>query len=211
MHWDWDWHYDHHWHRPWDTYFYHYKCPLRKRFWSSLIDFEFPDFHHYDCCYTANDWCHRSCLTGRVYIETGEEPDTCGKGTYKIIVDVHHFKADELKLKVKNLDTLILEGKHKDDRAAKMPALCITKSFVRKYKLPRNYDATLAKATLSKDGIISIIVPAPPPLDDVEREVEILPLETYFGAAVAEEANTNALEDKTDNKMETNPDDGAEK
>lgn len=200
MHWDWDWHYDHHWHRLWDFYPYHYKCPWRRRPWSSLIDFDW-DFHHFDCCHKMPDWCHRNCLTGRVYIETGEEEDSCGKGTYKIIVDVHHFRAEELKLKVKNLDTLILEGQHKDDRANKSPALCITKSFVRKYKLPRNYDATLAKATLSKDGIISIIVPAPPPLDDVERDIEIQPTESYFGSVEDKEKN-KALEDSKGEKEE---------
>lgn len=123
-------------------------------------------------------------------METGEEEDTCGKGTYKVVIDVHHFKADELKLKVKNNDLIILEGKHKDERAAKSPGLCITKYFNRKYKLPRNYDATLAKATLSKDGILSIMVPAPPPLDDVERDIEILETDTYFGST------DKAIEDK---------------
>lgn len=195
MHWDWDWHYDHHWHKPWPTHFYHYKCPLRKRFWSSLIDFDW-DIHHFECSHNMPDWCHRSCLTDRVYVETGKEDDSCGKGTYRIVVDVHHFRADELKLKVKNTDTLILEGQHKDDRANKMPALCISRSFVRKYKLPRNYDATLARATLSKDGIISIVVPAPPDLDDVEREIEIVNTETYFGAVQSRE-EAKALEEKT--------------
>ncbi|XP_073824004.1 heat shock protein 23 [Musca autumnalis] len=199
MHWDWDWHFDHHWHRSWDPFFYHSKCGYGPRFRTSYL-WNCP---HYDCSYSLPDWCHHSCLTDRVYVETGDEDDTCGKGTFKVVIDVHHFKAEELKLKVKNNDLLILEGKHKDERANKSPALCITKAFTRKYKLPRNYDATTAKATFSKDGILTIIVAAPPPLDDVERDIEIMETETYFGSKEEPKANT-AIEDAKGESSEEN-------
>ncbi|XP_013114214.2 heat shock protein 22 [Stomoxys calcitrans] len=202
MHWDWDWYHCHHWHRPWDPFLYHNKCSTvvtraaTTRFRSALTNFPW-DCHHYDCSYSLPEWCHHSCLTDRVYVETGEEEDTCGKGTFKVVIDVHHFKGDELKLKVKNSDFLMLEGQHKDERANKSPGLCITKAFTRQYKLPRNYDATQAKATLSKDGILSIIVPAPPPLDDAVRDIEIIQTETYFGS------KDQAIEDTKEGKLET--------
>uniref|UniRef100_A0A1B0AJS3 SHSP domain-containing protein n=1 Tax=Glossina pallidipes TaxID=7398 RepID=A0A1B0AJS3_GLOPL len=185
MHWDRDWRVNRHFCVS-DPFCY-YKYPRRVyEHFHPLIDF---DWDYSSSCYVEchrcdyeSIWCHRSCLTGTIYIETGDEKDSCGKGTYKIIFDAHHFRGNELQLKAKNNDFLILEGQQKDDRVNKIPTACITKSFVRKFKLPRNYDAALARATFSKDGILTIIVPAPPPLDDVEREIEILETDRYYGA-----------------------------
>lgn len=144
-------------------------------------------------------WCHRSCLVSRASIETGDEPDSNGKGTFKVVIDVHHFRDDELVLKVRNNDTVILTGKQKDDRSEKSK-FCIAREFTRKYKLPRNYDATLAKATRSTDGILTIIVPPPPPLDDVERLVDIEPTGAYFGTtATTTDPDAKAIENGADN------------
>uniref|UniRef100_A0A1A9UPL9 SHSP domain-containing protein n=1 Tax=Glossina austeni TaxID=7395 RepID=A0A1A9UPL9_GLOAU len=186
MHWDRDWRVNRHF--CISDPFCHYKYSRRVyEHFHPLFDF---DWDYSSSCYMEchrcdyeSIWCHRSCLTGTIYIETGDEKDSCGKGTYKIIFDAHHFRGNELQLKAKNNDFLILEGQQKDDRVNKIPtSVCITKSFVRKFKLPRNYDAALARANFSKDGILTIIVPAPPPLDDVEREIEILETDRYYGA-----------------------------
>uniref|UniRef100_A0A1A9WKE6 SHSP domain-containing protein n=1 Tax=Glossina brevipalpis TaxID=37001 RepID=A0A1A9WKE6_9MUSC len=207
MHWDRDWYINRH-HCALDP-FCHYKHPWRiyERF-HSLIDFDWDYYSsscHVEChrCDYEPVWCHRSCLTGTIYIENGNEKDSYGKGTYKIIFDAHHFRGNELQLKAKNNDILILEGQHKDDRINKIPAACITKSFTRKFKLPRNYDAALAKASFSKDGILTIIVPAPPPLDDVEREIEILETDRYYGVT-ENDGNDNAEMKAIENQKEEN-------
>lgn len=154
-------------------------------------------------------WCHRSCLVSRASIETGDEPDSNGKGTFKVVIDVHHFRDDELVLKVRNNDTVILTGKQKDDRSEKSK-FCIAREFTRKYKLPRNYDATLAKATRSTDGILTIIVPPPPPLDDVERLVDIEPTGAYFGTtATTADQDAKAIENGAENAALTDEHDAA--
>lgn len=201
--WDWDldWDdnwvlHDHNWHwpPPWSisTHLWPGKCPLRKRWMmlrSGFDDLCWPSFCHEECVFLDSFWYHRSCLTGRAYIENGEEEDTHGKGTFKVLIDVHHFQGDELQLKLKNQDTLILSGKHKSDRANRKPAICITRSFTRKYRLPRYYDGSLAKASLSKDGILTIIVPPPPTLDDTVRVVDIIQTDSYYGTSKAIEEN----------------------
>ncbi|XP_053957787.1 heat shock protein 67B3 [Anastrepha ludens] len=189
--WDWDWPHDHFWHWPstrlwpFDSFSYHARCPTSRRWKSTFAHHDIDvdvcgrdwHLHHWT---DDGPWCHRSCLASRVTIETGDEPDSNGKGTFKVVIDVHHFRDDELIVKVRNNDTVILTGKQKDDRGEKS-TFCITREFTRKYKLPRNYDATLAKATRSTDGILTIMVPAPPPLDDVERLVDIEQTGAYFG------------------------------
>ncbi|XP_037927596.1 heat shock protein 23 [Teleopsis dalmanni] len=201
IHWDWDWDSHHYWHWPriWRTDLgYHLKCPSRRRYWGlGAVDFDMcaGDWHVH---HTDRPWCHNSCLASSVIIETGDELDTNGKGTFKVVIDVHHFRADELVVKVKNSDNVLLEGKQKDDRADNTP-LCITREFTRKYKLPRNYDATQARAILSSDGILTIIVPAPPPLDDVERVVDIEQTGSYFGATAKD---TKAIESNDDQNSE---------
>ncbi|XP_067625563.1 heat shock protein 67B3 [Eurosta solidaginis] len=221
--WDWDWPHDHfgYWPStrlwPFDSFSYHARCPTSRRWKSTFAH------HDYDVGICARDWhihhvsddgpwCHRSCLASRVFIETGDEPDSNGKGTFKVIIDVHHFRDDELLVKVRNNDTILLTGKQKDDRGEK-GSFCITREFMRKYKLPRNYDATLARATLSTDRILTIIVPAPHPLDDVERLVDIEPTGAYFGTTAksgeqSEQNGAKAIENGDDNKEDEEMNDG---
>ncbi|XP_012158241.1 heat shock protein 27 [Ceratitis capitata] len=199
VHWDfdWDWPHDHFWHWPstrlwpaFDSFSYHARCPIARRWKSAFTHSDYDidvcardwHLHHWS---EDGPWCHRSCLASRVCIETGDEPDSNGKGTFKVVIDVHHFRDDELVLKVRNNDTLILTGKQKNDRGEKSK-FCITREFTRKYKLPRNYDATLAKATRSTDGVLTIMVPPPPPLDDVERLVDIEQTGAYFGTTTTD-------------------------
>ncbi|XP_016965063.1 heat shock protein 23 [Drosophila biarmipes] len=186
IHWDWDWEHDHehgpghhHWPPPrrhWSTG--ESKCRQRHYYLSHDLDVCARDFH---LRMEDSAWCHGSCLVGRVVIETGTEPDSLGRGTFKVVLDVHHFQIGELTVKARNSDTVCVEGKQADDRAEK-GQLCITREFTRSYKLPRHYDATQARATFSADGILMITVPAPPKLDDVERLVEIEPTGNYFGS-----------------------------
>lgn len=204
-HWAWWDHFDDYWDRHWDYPFYH--TATRPWHWplGSAFDLNFctRNIHHWHTHLKSEAlssstsppaWCHSSCLTDNVTIETGNGPNTMDKGTFKVVIDVHHFRPDELVLKVRNQDTILLHGKLSDDRANKGFA-CITREFTRRYKLPRNYDATQANATISTDGILTVVVPAPPQLDDVERVVEIKPTGVYFGSE-----DTKALEGEEEKK-----------
>lgn len=208
MHWDWNWNWD--WDADWNLNewqighshndwhwnllpFSRFQSPFRHcHLFPSLLDMD-KEFCHSDCWMMSTDWCHRSCLTGRVCIESGEEEGSYPKGTFKILLDAHHFHVDELQLKVRNNDTIIIEGRLNDERITnKSRNLCVTRAFKRRYRLPRNYDATLAKASFSKDGILTVIVPPPPPLDDTERTVDIVETNCYYGT---KDANT-AIKDE---------------
>ncbi|ALC39145.1 CG13133 [Drosophila busckii] len=200
IHWDWDWEHEphdhehvgphYHWQparRHWSTG--ESKCRSRRYYLSHEMDVCAREFH---MRVDESAWCHGSCLVGRVVIETGTEPDSLGRGTFKVVLDVHHFQLAELTVKAKNSDTICVEGKQSDERAD-TAQLCITREFTRCYKLPRHYDATLARATFSADGILMVTVPAPPKLDDVERVVEIEPTGNYFGS-IADPSAAKAIE-----------------
>ncbi|BFF93951.1 heat shock protein 23 [Drosophila madeirensis] len=197
IHWDWDWEHEHehggaHYHWPprrhW-TGSGEPKCRQRRYYLSHELDVCARDFH---LRVDDSAWCHGSCLVGRVVIETGTEPDSLGRGTFKVVLDVHHFHISELTVKARNSDTICVEGQRSDDRADKAQ-LCITREFSRTYKLPRHYDGTQARATFSADGILMITVPAPPKLDDVERVVDIEPTGNYFGS-IADPSAAKAIE-----------------
>ncbi|XP_030377121.1 heat shock protein 23 [Scaptodrosophila lebanonensis] len=195
IHWDWDWDHEHehggHYHWPprrhWPSG--EVKCRQRRYYLSHELDVCARDFH---LRMDDSAWCHGSCLVGRVVIETGAEPDSQGRGTFKVVLDVHHFQLGELTVKAKNTDTITVEGKQADDRAAN-GQLCIAREFSRCYKLPRHYDATQARATFSADGILMVTVPAPPKLDDVERLVEIEKTGNYFGS-ISDPSAARAIE-----------------
>lgn len=196
IHWDWDWEHEHehggaHYHWPprrhWSAG--EPRCRQRRYYLSHEMDVCAREFH---LRVDDSAWCHGSCLVGRVVIETGNEPDSLGRGTFKVVLDVHHFQLAELTVKAKNSDTVCVEGKQADDRA-EQGQLCITREFTRCYKLPRHYDATLARATFSADGILMVTVPAPPKLDDVERVVDIEPTGNYFGS-ISDPSAAKAIE-----------------
>jgi HSP20 family molecular chaperone IbpA len=76
---------------------------------------------------------------------------------FEFSTSVRHFDAKELS--VKTIDNvIIIEGKHKerqDDKGS------IQRSFVRKYRLPKEYENVAITAELSSDGELILKIPTP--------------------------------------------------
>ncbi|XP_075162015.1 heat shock protein 23-like [Haematobia irritans] len=82
---------------------------------------------------------------------------TIGKDGFQVCMDVQQFKPSELNVKVLD-DCIVVEGKHEereDDHGY------ISRSFVRRYTLPKGYDPNSVVSTLSSDGVLTVRVPKP--------------------------------------------------
>ncbi|CAO1294797.1 unnamed protein product [Diamesa serratosioi] len=92
-----------------------------------------------------------------------------GKDGFQACVDVHHFQPSEISVKIVN-HTVIIEGKHneRDDGHGS-----VTRHFVRKYVLPKEYDTNGIYSSLSSDGVLTIKAPPPSDLSSLERHIEI--------------------------------------
>ncbi|XP_055911877.1 heat shock protein 23-like [Eupeodes corollae] len=80
-----------------------------------------------------------------------------GKDGFQVCMDVQQFKPSELTVKVVD-DAVIVEGKHEereDDHGY------ISRHFVRRYALPKNYDSDKVISTLSSDGVLTVSIPKP--------------------------------------------------
>lgn len=92
-----------------------------------------------------------------------------GKDGFQACVDVHHFQPSEISVKIVD-HTVIIEGKHeeRDDGHGS-----VTRHFVRKYVLPKEYDSNTIHSSLSSDGVLTIKAPPPPSLSSGERHIQI--------------------------------------
>ncbi|XP_023310900.1 alpha-crystallin B chain-like isoform X2 [Anoplophora glabripennis] len=71
-------------------------------------------------------------------------------------IDVQQFKPEELSVKVTGNNTVTIEGKHEvqqDEHGY------ISRHFVRKYVLPKNWDVSRVESKLTTDGVLSITAP----------------------------------------------------
>ncbi|XP_055912094.1 heat shock protein 27-like [Eupeodes corollae] len=135
-----------------------------------------------------------------------KEDYTVGKDGFQVCMDVSHFKPNELTVKTVG-NSVVVEGKHEereDDHGY------ISRQFVRKYQLPKGYDAKDVISTVSTDGVLTVKAPPPPnkALKNNERIVQIQQTGpahlSINGCENKEESNqtqNNDKENKTD-KME---------
>ncbi|XP_053953092.1 heat shock protein 23-like [Anastrepha ludens] len=82
---------------------------------------------------------------------------TVGKDGFQANMDVQQFKPSELSVKVVD-DHIVVEGKHEereDDHGY------ISRHFVRRYALPKGFQADKVVSTLSSDGVLTVSVPKP--------------------------------------------------
>ncbi|XP_049313539.1 heat shock protein 23-like [Bactrocera dorsalis] len=82
---------------------------------------------------------------------------TVGKDGFQASMDVQQFKPSELSVKVVD-DHIVVEGKHEereDDHGY------IARHFVRRYALPKGFQADKVVSTLSSDGVLTVSVPKP--------------------------------------------------
>lgn len=92
----------------------------------------------------------------------GGKLSTVGKNGFQVCMDVAQFKPNELSVKVVD-DGVVVEGKHEEREDEHGH---IFRHFVRRYTLPKGYDADKVISTLSSDGVLTVSVPKPPQLED---------------------------------------------
>nr|AHE77375.1 small heat shock protein [Lissorhoptrus oryzophilus] len=79
------------------------------------------------------------------------------KDKFQANLDVQQFKPEEITVKITGDNVLTIEGKHeeKEDEHG-----YISRHFVRRYVLPKNYDIEKVETKLSSDGVLSITAPS---------------------------------------------------
>jgi len=90
-----------------------------------------------------------------------------GKDGFQVCMDVEQFKPNELNVKVVDDNIIVVEGKHEDredDHGF------ISRHFVRRYALPKGYEADKVQSSLSSDGVLTITVPKPQAIEDKTKE-----------------------------------------
>lgn len=75
------------------------------------------------------------------------------KDTFKILLDVQHFRPEEINVKASEKE-IVIEGKHEereDDQGF------VSRQFKRRYALPNNFPPENVVSTLSSDGVLTVI------------------------------------------------------
>lgn len=91
---------------------------------------------------------------------SGERVHADEKG-FRIDIDVRQFRPHEIVVKT-NDDYVIVQGNH-DKRHEAGSTGYVERHFVRKYLLPRGYNANEVISDISADGVLTIKAPPPPP------------------------------------------------
>ncbi|XP_013115941.1 heat shock protein 23 [Stomoxys calcitrans] len=117
---------------------------------------------------------------------------TVGKDGFQVCMDVAQFKPSELNVKVIN-NSIIIEGKHeeREDQHG-----FIQRHFVRRYILPKGYDAEKVASTLSSDGVLTVSVPKP--------QIEENPNERVIHIQQTGPAHLNVKHNTKENKADSN-------
>ncbi|SPP77485.1 heat shock protein 22 [Drosophila guanche] len=90
---------------------------------------------------------------------SGERVHVDEKG-FRVDIDVRQFHPHEIVVKT-NDDYVIVHGNH--NRRSEGSNGLVERHFVRKYLLPRGYNANEVISDISTDGILTIKAPPPPP------------------------------------------------
>ncbi|CAH1117714.1 unnamed protein product [Phaedon cochleariae] len=95
---------------------------------------------------------------------------TYGNDRFLANLDVQQFKPEEITVKVTGENDITIEGKHeeKEDEHG-----YIYRHFVRRYKVPKNYDMSRIESKLSSDGVLSVSAPR---LDGTAVEYKNIPV-----------------------------------
>ncbi|EDW70549.1 heat shock protein 67B3 [Drosophila virilis] len=99
---------------------------------------------------------------------TAAGPDK--KGNYQVNLDVRLFEPGELTVKLVN-NCVIVEGKHEEREDEHGH---VYRHFVRRYPLPKEYDADAVASTLTDEGVLTITVP--PLVAEEEGKERIIPI-----------------------------------
>ena len=121
--------------------------------------------HYYRCPYFALAPMDKKMCRREHEVAAGPV-STIGKDGFQVCMDVQQFKPSELNVKVVD-NSIVVEGKHEereDDHGY------ISRHFVRRYALPKGYEADKVQSTLSSDGVLTVSVPKPAAIEDKANE-----------------------------------------
>ncbi|MBT8690772.1 Hsp20 family protein [Yersinia pestis] len=102
------------------------------------------------------------------------------KDKFQANLDVQQFKPEEINVKVKD-NVLTIEGKHEEQEDEHG---FISRHFVRKYVMPKNYDMSKIESKLSSDGVLTIMAPT---IEKADVEHKTIPI-TQTGEPVKQQA-----------------------
>ncbi|KAH8370184.1 hypothetical protein KR093_002584 [Drosophila rubida] len=120
-------------------------------------------------------------------------PATVGKQGYQVSLDVSVYKPNELSVKTVE-NSVIIEGKSEleDDLGGYS-----SRQFLRRFVLPKGYDAEHLTTSLSSDGVLTINVPNPPADEKDALKERVVPIQQTGLAADNVKANP-PKEEKTE-------------
>ncbi|XP_018610759.1 heat shock protein beta-1-like [Scleropages formosus] len=104
------------------------------------------------------------CLQIRGVSEIRTGPDS-----WKIGLDVSHFSPEEITIRTKE-GYLEIAGKHEERQDEHG---FVSRCFTRKYKLPPGVDLQHISSSLSRDGVLAVEAPLPPPAPVLPTEIVI--------------------------------------
>lgn len=95
---------------------------------------------------------------------------TFDKDRFHANLDVQQFKPEEITVKITGENVLTVEGKHEEKQDEHG---FISRHFIRRYVLPKNYNIDKIESKLSSDGVLSITAPAVEKMEAEHKEIPI--------------------------------------
>ncbi|RWS17501.1 protein lethal(2)essential for life-like protein [Dinothrombium tinctorium] len=95
------------------------------------------------------------------------------KDQFRVQLDVSHFKPEELKVKTVDGNSIVIEGKHEEQKDEHG---FISRQFTRRYMLPRDIEHEKIVSSLTPDGMLVITAPKKV-TEPVEANVKNIPIE----------------------------------
>lgn len=77
---------------------------------------------------------------------------------YRITVDVQFFSPEEITVRTDD-QTITVEARHFEKKDGYRSSGYVSRQFIRRYLLPRDYDVGRVKPSLSSDGFLTITAP----------------------------------------------------
>lgn len=95
---------------------------------------------------------------------------TYDKNKVQAVLDVQHFKPEEISVKITGDRTITIEGKHEEKQDEKGQ---IFRHVVNRFVLPKNCDISKIESKLSSDGVLTITAPT---IEEKEIEHQSIPI-----------------------------------
>lgn len=105
----------------------------------------------------------------RMMGNTADMAPVTGKDGFQVCLDVQQFNPNEITVKAQD-NSVIVEGKHEERQDEHGH---ISRHFIRRYTLPKGYDANSISSELSSDGVLTIKAPPPQAIVNNERVISI--------------------------------------